>query len=141
MIYNDFNRRHARCLRVIVFPTDLLLRTVWIIRQTSRVSCSLRPDRYIDTDRYTNHQPGSLDASLQIRALIRARPDNVRSDSCADYTPIEPITAPTKAQDGVIGDFLGLVTGLLGSIIKGHFIPVRSERNPGHRNQVGSDAR
>ncbi len=28
----------------------------------------------------TNHQPGSLDASLQIRALIRARPYDVRSD-------------------------------------------------------------
>jgi hypothetical protein len=38
--------------------------------------------------------------------------------SCADYTPIEPIAAPTKAQDGLLGDLLGIVTGLLGSIIK-----------------------
>jgi len=38
--------------------------------------------------------------------------------SCADYTPIEPIPAPTKAQDGLIGDLLGLVTGLLGTLIK-----------------------
>ncbi len=38
--------------------------------------------------------------------------------SCADYTPIEPIAAPTKAQDGLIGDLLGLVTGLLGTLIK-----------------------
>ena len=38
--------------------------------------------------------------------------------SCADYTPIEPIAAPTKAQDGLIGDLLGVVTGLLGSIIR-----------------------
>jgi hypothetical protein len=38
--------------------------------------------------------------------------------SCADYSPIEPIAAPTKAQDGLIGDLLGVVTGLLGSIIR-----------------------
>jgi hypothetical protein len=43
--------------------------------------------------------------------------------SCADYSPIEPIAAPQiaapmKAQDGLLGDLLGLVTGLLGSLIK-----------------------
>jgi hypothetical protein len=38
--------------------------------------------------------------------------------SCADYSPIEPVAAPTKAQDGLIGDLLGLATGLLGSVIK-----------------------
>lgn len=47
--------------------------------------------------------------------------------SCANYSPIEPIAAPTKAQDGLIGDLLGLVTGLLGSIIK--VIEFRSDPN------------
>jgi hypothetical protein len=64
--------------------------------------------------------------------------------SCADYTPIEPIAAPTKAQDGLIGDLLGVVTGLLGSIIK--VISFQSDPNgipvtaiqwaPTHVNQV-----
>src|SRR5258706_14846152 len=66
--------------------------------------------------------------------------------SCADYTPIEPITAPTKAQDGLIGDLLGLVTGLLGSLIK--VISFQSDPNgipvtaikwaPTHVNQTRS---
>jgi hypothetical protein len=66
--------------------------------------------------------------------------------SCADYTPIEPITAPTKAQDGLIGDLLGIVTGLLGSIIK--VISFQSDPNgipvtaikwaPTHVNQTRS---
>lgn len=64
--------------------------------------------------------------------------------SCADYTPIEPIAAPTKAQDGLIGDLLGIVTGLLGSIIR--VIEFRSDPNgipvtaikwaPTHSNQT-----
>jgi len=69
--------------------------------------------------------------------------------SCADYSPIEPISAPqiaapTKAQDGLIGDLLGLVTGLLGSIIR--VIEFRSDPNgipvsaikwaPAHENQT-----
>jgi hypothetical protein len=69
--------------------------------------------------------------------------------SCADYSPIEPIAAPqiaapTMAQDGLIGDLLGVVTGLLGSIIK--VIGFQSDPNgipvsaikwaPTHVNQV-----
>jgi hypothetical protein len=64
--------------------------------------------------------------------------------SCADYTPLEPIAAPTKAQDGLIGDLLGVVTGLLGSIIR--VIEFRSDPNgipvtaikwaPTHANQT-----
>jgi hypothetical protein len=69
--------------------------------------------------------------------------------SCADYSPIEPIAAPamaapTKAQDGLIGDLLGLVTGLLGTIIR--VISFQSDPNgipvtaihwaPTHVNQV-----
>jgi len=52
--------------------------------------------------------------------------------SCADYTPIEPITAPTKAQDGLIGDLLGLVTGLLARSSRSfHSSPIRTEsRSP-----------
>ena len=64
--------------------------------------------------------------------------------SCADYSPIEPIAAPTKAQDGLIGDLLGVVTGLLGSIIKviafqsdPNGIPVTAiQWTPTHVNQV-----
>jgi hypothetical protein len=71
--------------------------------------------------------------------------------SCADYSPIEPIAAPriaapTKAQDGLIGDLLGLVTGLLGTIIR--IIEFRSDPNgipvsaikwaPTHVNQTRS---
>jgi hypothetical protein len=64
--------------------------------------------------------------------------------SCADYTPIEPIAAPTKARDGLIGDLLGLATGLLGTVIK--VISFQSDPNgipvtaihwaPTHVNQV-----
>jgi hypothetical protein len=71
--------------------------------------------------------------------------------SCADYSPLEPIAAPRiaapiKAQDGLIGDLLGLVTGLLGTIIK--VIEFRSDPNgipvsaikwaPAHVNQSRS---
>ena len=71
--------------------------------------------------------------------------------SCADYSPIEPIAAPTiaaptKAQDGLLGDLLGLVFGLLGSIIK--VISFQSDPNgipvsaikwaPTHVNQTRS---
>jgi hypothetical protein len=38
--------------------------------------------------------------------------------SCADYSPTAPAAAPTKAQDGLISDLLGAVTGLLGSVIR-----------------------
>jgi hypothetical protein len=64
--------------------------------------------------------------------------------SCADYSPIEPIAAPTKAQDGLIGSLLGIVTGLLGSVL--HVISFQSDPNgipvtaikwaPTHVNQV-----
>jgi hypothetical protein len=71
--------------------------------------------------------------------------------SCAEYSPLEPIAAPqiaapTKAQDGLIGDLLHLVTGLLGSIIK--IIEFRSDPNgipvsaikwaPAHDNETRS---
>lgn len=66
--------------------------------------------------------------------------------SCADYTPIEPIAAPTKAQDGLLGDLLGVVTGLLGTLIK--VISFQSDPNgipvtaikwaPTHINQTRS---
>lgn len=71
--------------------------------------------------------------------------------SCADYSPVEPIAAPTilapmKAQDGLIGDLLGLVFGLLGSIIKvisfqsdPNGIPVTAIKwSPTHINQTRS---
>lgn len=41
--------------------------------------------------------------------------------SCSDYSPTAPtapIAAPTQAADGLIGDLLGLVTNLLGSLIR-----------------------
>jgi hypothetical protein len=38
--------------------------------------------------------------------------------SCADYSPTGTMAAPAKAQDGLIGDLVGLVTNLLGSVIK-----------------------
>jgi hypothetical protein len=41
--------------------------------------------------------------------------------SCSDYSPTAPtapIAAPTQAADGLIGDLLGIVVNLLGTIIK-----------------------
>jgi hypothetical protein len=38
--------------------------------------------------------------------------------SCADFSPTAPVAAPAKAQDGLISDLLGVVTGLLGSVIR-----------------------
>src|ERR1700730_4540747 len=84
---------------------------------TPRFKCPLRADRYI------NHQPGSsMIRSRFVRSFVLVLTTFV-AISCADYSPIEPIAAPqiaapTKAQDGLIGDLLGLVTGLLGSILR-----------------------
>ena len=53
--------------------------------------------------------------------------------SCSDYSPTAPsaptasIAAPTQAADGLIGDLLGLVTHLLGTIIR--VIEFRSDPN------------
>jgi hypothetical protein len=41
--------------------------------------------------------------------------------SCSDYSPTAPTTpiaAPTQAADGLIGDLLGIVTNLLGTVLK-----------------------
>ncbi len=39
--------------------------------------------------------------------------------SCSsDIAPTAPIMAPTAAQDGLLSDLLGVVTGLLGSVLK-----------------------
>jgi hypothetical protein len=38
--------------------------------------------------------------------------------SCADFSTTAPVAAPAKAQDGLISDLLGVVTGLLGSVIR-----------------------
>jgi hypothetical protein len=38
--------------------------------------------------------------------------------SCSEYSPTAPIAAPTQAQDGLIGDLVGVVTDLLGSVIR-----------------------
>jgi hypothetical protein len=69
--------------------------------------------------------------------------------SCSDYSPTAPTTqiaAPTQAADGLIGDLLGVVTNLLGSVLK--VIGFRSDPNgipvtaiqwaPSHVNQTRS---
>jgi hypothetical protein len=72
--------------------------------------------------------------------------------SCSEYSPTAPtsptasIAAPTQAQDGLIGDLLGLVFHLLGAIIK--VIEFRSDPNgipvtaikwaPSHANHARS---
>src|SRR5712671_2164045 len=69
--------------------------------------------------------------------------------SCSDYSPTAPaasITAPTQAQDGLIGDLLGLVVNLLGTVL--HVIGFQSDPNgipvtaikwaPTHVNQTRS---
>jgi hypothetical protein len=72
--------------------------------------------------------------------------------SCSDYSPTAPtaptasIAAPTQAADGLIGDLLGVVTHLLGSVLK--IIGFRSDPNgipvtaikwaPSHTNQTRS---
>jgi len=38
--------------------------------------------------------------------------------SCSEFSPTAPIAAPTQAQDGLISGLLGLVTNLLGSVLK-----------------------
>jgi hypothetical protein len=38
--------------------------------------------------------------------------------SCADYSPTAPVAAPTQAQNGLIGDLLGVATNLLGSVLR-----------------------
>jgi len=50
--------------------------------------------------------------------------------SCSDYSPTAPaasIAAPTQAQDGLIGDLLGLVVNLLGTVL--HVIGFQSDPN------------
>ena len=67
--------------------------------------------------------------------------------SCSDYSPTAPtapIAAPTQAADGLIGDLLGVVTNLLGTVLK--VIGFRSDPNgipvtaikwaPTHTNQT-----
>jgi hypothetical protein len=69
--------------------------------------------------------------------------------SCSDYSPTAPtapIAAPTQAADGLIGDLLGVVTNLLGSVLR--VIGFRSDPNgipvtaiqwaPTHVNQTRS---
>jgi hypothetical protein len=67
--------------------------------------------------------------------------------SCSDYSPTAPVkVAPTQAQDGLLGDLLGVVTGLLGSVLKiivgvvdPNGIEVRAVKwAPTHVNQVRS---
>jgi hypothetical protein len=67
--------------------------------------------------------------------------------SCSDYSPTAPpIAAPTQAQDGLLGDLLGVVTNLLGSVLKvivgvvdPNGIPVHAVKwAPSHVNQVRS---
>jgi hypothetical protein len=38
--------------------------------------------------------------------------------SCSDVSPTAPIAAPTQAQDGLLSGLLGVVTSLLGDVIK-----------------------
>jgi hypothetical protein len=38
--------------------------------------------------------------------------------SCSDYSPTAPIAAPTQAENGLIGDLLGVVTNLLGTVLR-----------------------
>ena len=38
--------------------------------------------------------------------------------SCSEYSPTAPIAAPTQAQDGLISGLVGIVTNLLGSVLK-----------------------
>src|SRR5258706_10433842 len=50
--------------------------------------------------------------------------------SCSDYSPTAPaasIAAPTQAQDGLIGDLLGLVVNVLGTVL--HVIGFQSDPN------------
>lgn len=69
--------------------------------------------------------------------------------SCSDYSPTAPtapIAAPTQAADGLIGDLLGVVTNLLGSVLR--VIGFQSDPNgipvtaimwaPTHDNQTRS---
>jgi hypothetical protein len=67
--------------------------------------------------------------------------------SCSDYSPTAPVkVAPTQAQDGLLGDLLGLVVKVLGSVLKvivgvvdPNGIEVRAVRwAPAHVNQVRS---
>src|SRR5687767_5351062 len=66
--------------------------------------------------------------------------------SCSDYSPTAPpaIAAPTQAQDGLLSGLLGVVTNLLGSVLKvivgvvdPNGIEVRAVKwAPSHVNQV-----
>ena len=67
--------------------------------------------------------------------------------SCSDYSPTAPpIQAPAQAQDGLLSGLVGVVTNLLGSVIKvigfvtdPNGIPVRAVKwAPSHVNQVRS---
>jgi hypothetical protein len=69
--------------------------------------------------------------------------------SCSDYSPTAPsvpIAAPTQAENGLIGDLLGVVTNLLGSVLKvigfqtdPNGIPVTAVKwAPSHVNQTRS---
>ncbi|HEX9083472.1 MAG TPA: hypothetical protein VF836_01940 [Gemmatimonadaceae bacterium] len=64
--------------------------------------------------------------------------------SCADYSPTAPVAAPAQSQNGLIGDLLGVVTNLLGSVLRvigfqtdPNGIPVTAVKwAPTHDNQV-----
>lgn len=65
--------------------------------------------------------------------------------SCSDYSPTAPsVAAPTQAQDGLLSGLLGVVTNLLGSVLKvivgvvdPNGIEVRAVKwAPSHVNQV-----
>jgi len=66
--------------------------------------------------------------------------------SCSEYSPTAPIVAPTQAQDGLLSGLVGIVTNLLGSVLKvivgvvdPNGIEVRAARwAPTHVNQVRS---
>lgn len=66
--------------------------------------------------------------------------------SCTDYAPTAPIAAPTQAQDGLLSGLLGVVTDVLGSVLKvvvgvvdPNGIEVRAARwAPTHVNQIRS---
>lgn len=66
--------------------------------------------------------------------------------SCSDYSPTAPpsLAAPTQTQDGLLGDLVGVVTDLFGSVLKvivgvvdPNGIPVEAVKwAPTHVNQV-----
>lgn len=64
--------------------------------------------------------------------------------SCSEYSPTAPVAAPTKAQDGLLSGLVGVVTALVGDVVKvigfvtdPNGIDVRGVKwAPSHVNQV-----